>query len=352
MGSIPKANPAKKGCCTPSASLVAGARGGAPGATTPLREGPRGIDTTITTVPTQEPVPFADRGSTDGMVRVPGGEFLMGNDQDDAFAGDGEGPVRTVRVPAFYVDTTAVTTESFARFVEATGYVTDAEKFGWSFVFHTHLSRKYAQTLRRTNAVVGLEWWLAVPGAFWRRPFGERSNTKDLLDHPVVHVSWNDAVSYCRWAGKRLATEAQWEFAARGGLEAARYPWGNDLVPRGRHRCNIWQGKFPDVDTGEDGFKGTCPVDAFEPNGYGLFNVSGNVWEWCSEWFSPDHHVPETPETRENPQGPTRGDRKIQKGGSFLCHHSYCNRYRVAARTGNTPDSSSGNSGFRCVRDV
>ena len=191
-----------------------------------------------------------------------------------------------------------------------------------------------------------------MAGTYWRRPEGPGSSVVKRPTHPVVHVSWNDAVAFCHWAGKRLATEAEWEYAARGGLTQMSYPWGNELMPGAKHRCNIWQGKFPQRDTGEDGFVGTCPVNAFAANGYGLYNCSGNVWEWISEWFCPSYHLPEKPQTRENPIGPPGGTHKVQKGGSFLCHRSYCNRYRVAARTGNTPDSSTVNAGFRCVRDV
>jgi formylglycine-generating enzyme required for sulfatase activity len=163
-----------------------------------------------------------------------------------------------------------------------------------------------------------------------------------------VHVSWNDASAYADWAGKRLPTEAEWEYAARGGLEQKLYPWGDDLTPAGRHLCNIWQGEFPTHDTAEDGYAGTCPVDAFPPNGFELYSVAGNVWEWCLDWFSPDFH---RIATRVNPVGPPSGTAKVMKGGSYLCHASYCNRYRVAARTSNTPDSSTTNTGFRCVRD-
>lgn len=163
-------------------------------------------------------------------------------------------------------------------------------------------------------------------------------------NHPVVHVSWNDASAYAAWASKSLPSEAQWEYAARGGLEQKLYPWGDELVPGGTHRCNIWQGTFPQKDTAEDGYAGTCAVDSFPPNGYGLHSVTGNVWEWCSDWFQTQFSSP-----AHDPLGPSHGQAKVMKGGSFLCHASYCNRYRVAARTSNTPDSSA-NIGFRCVK--
>ncbi len=307
---------------------------------------------TVTSVPLAEPIVFADTGRTEGMIELPGGTFLMGTDSPEAFPADGEGPVRSVTVKPFFIDACCVTNVQFQCFVEATGYVTDAERFGWSFVFQGLLPKKFAQRLAKNNAVVGLQWWLGVPGAYWRRPEGERSNIKDRMDHPAVHVSWNDAVAYCRWAGKRLPTEAQWEYAARGGLEQNTFAWGNELTPGGKHSCNIWQGKFPEHNTAEDGYVGTCPADAFPANGFGLYNVAGNVWEWIHDWFSPDHHKHDTPATRDNPTGPDTGAQKVQKGGSFLCHRSYCNRYRVAARMFNTPDTSASNTGFRCVRDV
>jgi sulfatase modifying factor 1 len=167
------------------------------------------------------------------------------------------------------------------------------------------------------------------------------------MDHPVLHVSWNDAQAYCAWAGTRLPTEAEWEYAARGGLESRLFPWGDELEPGGEHRMNVWQGRFPVENTAADGFYGTCPVNSFPSNGFGLHNMTGNVWEWCSDWYHPDFH---TRDTRANPTGPRRGTNRSTRGGSYLCHRSYCERYRVAARNSMTPDSTTGNTGFRCVR--
>ena len=287
----------------------------------------------------------AANGSRDGMVRL-GGSFLMGTRDRDQVSGDGEGPVREVHVSDFYVDTKAVTNADYRRFVDATGYVTEAERFGWSFVFHHFVSAEAAGNV--DQAVAAAPWWWRVDGAAWFSPEGPGSDMDDRLDHPVVHVSWADASAYAAWAGKRLPTEAEWELAARGGLRQKRYPWGDTLTPGGRHRCNVWQGKFPDVNTGNDGYLGTAPADAFEPNALGLYNTSGNVWEWCGDWFGTLHPRGEI----EDPKGPPAGDARVTKGGSYLCHASYCNRYRVAARTASTPDSSTGNMGFRLAMDA
>ncbi len=280
------------------------------------------------------------------MVRLPGGKFLMGTDYEFAFPDDGEGPVREIHLSPFLIDRHTVTNERFARFVNATGYRTEAEQFGWSFVFWAQISQEHFDELV-VDTVAAAPWWCKVPGAIWDQPAGPGSSIAELGNHPVVHVSWNDAQAYCVWSGLRLPTEAEWEYAARGGLMQKLYPWGDELCPGGMHRCNIWQGEFPQVNTAEDGYTETCPADAFPPNGYGLYSITGNTWEWCSDWFSKDFHL-EGP--RDNPCGPEHGEAKVMKGGSFLCHKSYCNRYRVAARSQNTPDSSTSHMSFRCAK--
>jgi formylglycine-generating enzyme required for sulfatase activity len=292
-----------------------------------------------------------DDDRTTAMVRLDGGQFTMGTDSDVGFPADGEGPARDVTVAPFYVDKYAVTNAQFLEFVRETGYTTDAERYGWSFVFQDFLTDAARDNVLQN--VAEAPWWLAAEGATWLRPFGPGSNVveDDLLKHPVTHVSWRDAAAYAEWAGKRLPTEAEWEHAARGGLDGKRYPWGDQLKPDGQHRCNIWQGDFPEHNTGDDGYRATAPVNAFEPNGHGLYNVAGNVWEWCADWFSADYHTTDAYD-HENPTGPDDGNQRVMRGGSYLCHRSWCNRYRVAARSKNTPDSSTGNIGFRCVVDA
>ncbi len=287
-------------------------------------------------------------GSIEDMVQVESGRFLMGTESEEGFPLDGEGPVREVTLDSFYIERYPVTNRRFREFVTETGYQTEAERFRWSFVFHNQLpAGRYGELVDDT--VAGHEWWRKVDGTDWTHPEGPDSSIDTRLDHPVTHVSWNDAAAYAAWAGKRLPAEAEWERAARGGLEQRTYAWGDELTPGGKHLCNIWQGEFPSRDTGEDGYRGPCPVEAFPANGFGLYSMTGNVWEWCGDWFHPGYHVMAT---RRNPIGPPRGTSRVMRGGSFLCHHSYCNRYRVAARTSNTPDSSTGNLGFRCVRDT
>jgi formylglycine-generating enzyme len=284
------------------------------------------------------------------MLLIKAGTFLMGSDDPDAFAQDGESPVREVDVPDFYIDAKAVTNAQFASFVKATGHVTDARRFGWSFVFYRFLTPEARRRVLNAR-VPDAPWWLPVEGASWSAPEGPGSDVSGRQNHPVVHVSWRDAAAYAAWAGKRLPTEAEWEKAARGGLVQARFPWGDEFTPRGSHRCNTWQGQFPEHNTGADGFVSTAPVTAYRPNGYGLYNTSGNVWEWCADWFSPTWHAEPRTETRVAPRGPAEGAGKVLRGGSYLCHSSYCNRYRVAARTMSDPESTTGNIGIRCAAD-
>lgn len=299
---------------------------------------------------TTEPA-SADDDRTATMVRIDDGAFTMGTDFDEGFAADGEGPIRDVSIDAFYIDRYAVTNAEFVEFVRDTGYTTDAERYGWSFVFQDLLTDE-ARSHILQNAD-GAPWWFAVEGANWLYPYGPGSSVieDELLKHPVTHVSWRDAAAYADWASKRLPTEAEWEYAARGGFEQKRYPWGDELKPNGEHRCNIWQGEFPEHNTADDGYLATAPVNAYEPNDYGLYNVSGNVWEWCADWFSANYHTSSAYDT-DNPTGPNDGDQRVMRGGSYLCHHSWCNRYRVAARSKSPPDSSTGNIGFRCVVDA
>ena len=293
---------------------------------------------------TREWIKPAEPLANDNMVMISGGTFWMGADSDDGFVADGEGPAHKVRLRPFLLDAAAVSNAQFAAFVAATGYRTDAERIGSSFVFHLLLPDDFPET----RAIACAPWWRLVEGASWCAPEGPQSSVVARAEHPVVHVSWHDALAYARWAGKRLPTEAEWECAARGGLPQSRYPWGDELNPGGEHRCNIWQGEFPVVNTCDDGFLGTAPTVSFPPNEFGLYNMAGNVWEWCADWFSATYYR-DSP--RDDPHGPASGNARVIRGGSYLCHESYCNRYRVAARSHNTPDSSTGHMGFRCARD-
>ncbi len=277
-----------------------------------------------------------------GMVELPEGEFLMGSDDRLAYPIDGEGPVRRVRVRGFWIDARAVTNKDFGRFVEETGYLTECERLGWSLVF----AALAADDVSPAPAAGGAPWWRQVEGADWRHPEGPQSNLESRERHPVVHVTWNDATAFATAAGKRLPSEAEWEYAARGGLEGRPYPWGDELEPGGQHRMNVWQGSFPRENTCADGYYGTSPVDAFPPNAYGLYDMTGNTWEWCADWFSQHFHLRDR---HTNPKGPQTGTHKALRGGSYLCHVSYCRRYRVSARASLTPDTSTGDIGFRCA---
>jgi len=265
----------------------------------------------------------------------------MGDADGAGNPGDGETPVHEVRLAAFSIDATTVTNAAFARFVADTGYRTESEQFGYSAVFHLLLRAEFDDVVGQPPQT---PWWLGVRGADWAHPAGPRSSLDGLAEHPVVQVSWNDALAYCAWAGRRLPTEAEWECASRGGLAGRRYPWGDEWHEG--QRCNIWQGRFPTVNTLADGWLGTAPVREFAPNGYGLWQSVGNVWEWCADWWAEESYA-RSP--AENPTGPATGEQRSMRGGSYLCHDSYCNRYRNAARASNTADSAAGNVGFRTV---
>ncbi|XP_071374344.1 formylglycine-generating enzyme [Centroberyx affinis] len=283
-----------------------------------------------------------ERESKSQMVLISGGEFLMGTD-NPGIPPDGEGPQRPVHLDSFYMDIQEVSNRQFHSFINATGYITEAERFGDSFVFEGVLSETVKSQI--SQAVAAAPWWLPVKGANWRHPEGPDSNITDRLDHPVLHVSWADAVAYCTWAQKRLPTEAEWEFACRGGLKDRLFPWGNKLNPKGQHYANLWQGDFPTHNSAEDGYTKTSPVMSFPANGFGLYDMVGNAWEWTSDWWTVHHPT----DRQHNPEGPPSGTDRVKKGGSYMCHKSYCYRYRCAARSQNTPDSSASNLGFRCV---
>ena len=272
-------------------------------------------------------------------VPIPGGPAAIGTDAP-VFVADGEGPARRVTLRPFRLDRHAVTNRRFADFVAATGYRTEAERFGWSFVFQA-----FVPPGLDAPAPEGTPWWRRVDGACWSAPEGPGSGVAGRLDHPAIHIAWSDAVAFAAWAGGRLPTEAEWEHAARGGQAHARFPWG-DAEPDEAQTlpCNIWQGDFPVRDTAADGFAGTAPVGSFPPNGFGLFEMSGNVWEWCADPFRV-RSLSRAAKARNATA--TQGLERVMKGGSYLCHRSYCYRYRIAARVGHAPDTSAGHTGFR-----
>lgn len=270
--------------------------------------------------------------NTLNMVLIETATFEMGTNKP-VFESDHEGPLRNVTVNSFYLDKYEVSNQDFHNFVKKTGYKTEAETFGDSFIFEMSLPEEDRSKYQDIRAVQA-PWWIKMSGVSWKHPEGPDSTTEERKNHPVIHVSWNDAVKYCEYLGKRLPTESEWEMACRSGLRQKLYPWGNKLNAKGQHWANIWQGEFPHVNTAEDGFIFTCPVDEFPPNKFGLYNMAGNVWEWTSDNWLNDP------------------DSKVKKGGSFLCHESYCWRYRCAARSFNTKDSSASNLGFRCAGNV
>jgi formylglycine-generating enzyme required for sulfatase activity len=302
----------------------------------------------------------------DDVVEIPGGVFYMGSDKHYPE----EAPVHRVKVDTFFIDRTPVTNRQFKTFVRETGYVTLAEKVPDSRDYPGALPHMlYAGSLvflsppHINNLQDWSQWWSFMKGADWRHPYGPKSNINTVDHHPVVHVAYEDALAYAKWVGKDLPTEAEWEFAARGGLERADYAWGDEFTPGGKHMANTWQGEFPRQNMCDDGFDRTSPVTAFPPNGYGVHDMIGNVWEWTSDWFSPKHEAdaPKTCCIPENPRGGREADsydacqpnikipRRVLKGGSHLCAPNYCRRYRPAARHAEPVDTSTSHVGFRCV---
>lgn len=308
--------------------------------------------------------------STLGMRYIPGGSFQMGGDNEQASAD--EYPKHEVTVNAFWMDETEVTNAQFQKFVDATGYITTAErKPDWSSLKKTlppntpkppdSVMVAASLVFKQTNRAVDLndynQWWGWVAGANWKHPQGPNSTIAGKENFPVVQVSWDDAMAYCKWVGKRLPTEAEWEFAARGGLINNIYPWGNEGVNSGKPKANSWEGKFPYYNEKKDGYLASAPVKSFAPNGYGLFDIAGNVWEWCNDWYNNTYYKTAVP---RNPKGPAKSfdpddpftPKRVLRGGSFLCNDSYCSGYRVARRMKSSPDTGLEHTGFRCVRDV
>ncbi len=322
-----------------------------------------------------EKAPPVQPGETPaGMAYIPGGTFKMGGKTEQA--DPDEFPRNEVTVTAFYMDSTEVTNHEFQEFVEATGYVTIAERpLDWEEMAKQlppgtprppdSLLQPGALVFQPTSQPVSLDdvsqWWKWTPGASWRHPRGPGSSIEDKMNHPVVQIAWDDAAAYAKWAGKRLPTEAEWEWAALGGMNDPIYPWGNQAAGEGTPKANFWQGMFPYDNTEEDGFYGTAPVKSFPPNGYGLYDMAGNVWEWCADWYHAGYYQQlASNKSNEGPQGPEQPydpmepytPKRSMRGGSFLCNDDYCSGYRVARRMKSSPDSGLNHTGFRCVKNV
>jgi len=308
-----------------------------------------------------------------GMVWIPGGEFSMGaavngkGSDEMPMASNDAGPIHRVRVDGFWMDATAVTNEQFDKFVKATGYITIAERTPTKEEFPTAPAENlvaggvvFAPTDHDVPLNDHYQWWSYVKGANWRHPQGPESDIKGKEKYPVVQIAYPDAEAYAKWAGKRLPTEAEFEFAARGGLSGKTYVWGDEFRPGGKSMANTWQGKFPVKDTGEDGYAGIAPVKSFAPNGYGLFDMAGNVWEWCSDWYRPDYYktladkggVANNPKGPDSPLDPAEPNEKkrVHRGGSFLCNEQYCSRYIVGTRGKGEVNTGTNHLGFRCVK--
>jgi formylglycine-generating enzyme len=311
--------------------------------------------------------------SNSGMVLIPGGTFNMGGDNNQA--SPDEYPKHAVTVNAFYIDVTEVTNAQFKKFITATGYKTTAErKPNWEELKKTvppgtpkppdSVMQAASLVFKQSSTQISLndftQWWGWVKGADWKHPQGPRSNIIGKENYPVVHISWDDAMAYCKWAGKRLPTEAEWEFAARGGLINNIYPWGNEPVNTGKPKANSWEGKFPYLNEKKDGYITAAPVKTYLPNGYGLYDMAGNVWEWCSDWYNHDYYKELEGKTTLNTQGAAKSydpdepytPKRSLRGGSFLCNDSYCSGYRVARRMKSSPDTGLEHTGFRCVKSA
>lgn len=316
-------------------------------------------------------LPFNGDTTVQGMIFIKGGTFTMGGDNNQASAD--EFPKHKVQVDDFWMDATEVTNAQFQKFVEATNYVTTAErKPDWEEMKKTlppgtprpsdDMMVAASLVFKQTSGPVDLndysQWWNWVPGANWKHPEGSGSSIEGKENYPVVQVSWYDAMAYCKWAGKRLPTEAEWEFAARGGLENNIYPWGNESINEGKSKANSWGGKFPYYNDDKDGFVRLASVKSFIPNRYGLYDMAGNVWEWCSDWYDANYYK-SFHSIAINPEGPARSydpednytPKRSLRGGSFLCNDSYCSGYRVARRMKSSPDTGLEHTGFRCVKD-
>jgi formylglycine-generating enzyme len=322
---------------------------------------------------TSNNIAFSGDTSNQGMVLIPGGTFDMGADNKQADAD--EYPKHRVQVSAFYMDITEVTNAQFAKFVAATGYITTAEKKpNWEEMkknVPAGTSKPPDSILQAASLVFNpsqgpvdlnnySEWWSWVKGANWKHPQGPGSNLKGKDNYPVVHISWDDAQAYCKWSGKRLPTEAEWEFAARGGLINNIYPWGNEHINTGNSKANSWEGKFPWLNEKKDGYVTAAPVKSYAPNAYGLYDMAGNVWEWCSDWYHYEYYQQLASTVALNPQGPAQSfdlqepttEKKVLRGGSFLCNDAYCSGYRVARRMKSSRDTGLEHTGFRCVKNV
>ncbi len=309
------------------------------------------------------------------MAWIPAGDFMMGSAREEARAN--EKPEHPVKMDGFWIDVKAVTNADFAKFVAATGYKTTAEQpVDWEELKKSlapdtpkppdEQLKPGSMVFTPTEGPVDLRemnaWWRWVQGADWKHPEGPGSDLTGREQHPVVQVSWYDAVAYAKWAGKRLPTEAEWEYAARGGLKGARYAWGEQLVKDGKAMANTWTGEFPYKNTAADGYKGTAPVASFPANGYGLYDMGGNVWNWCSDWYRPDTHArymlepschnPLGPKASYSIDNPHQTQERVTKGGSFLCNPNYCESYRPSARRGTPPDTGMSHIGFRCAKSA